>query len=103
MQEVRAEVQKKLKQPDLEWMFERRGKGKVTFRTTSGYCCSAAMVRWVAESLLPFNIVQDPGFQVRGQTLAWSRSGDDEDAVSSGVDEDWTAGDPATLAVDNRS
>ncbi|KAG0708068.1 hypothetical protein DFH29DRAFT_979429 [Suillus ampliporus] len=45
--------------------FERKGKGKVTYLHRQHTCTEtkAELVHWVAESLQPFDIVKDRGFQ----------------------------------------
>ena len=45
--------------------FERKGKGRVTYSTRQHTRAEtrAELVHWVAQSLRPFNIVKDPGFQ----------------------------------------
>ena len=45
--------------------FERKGKGKVTYsyRQHTKTEAKAEIVRWVCESMRPFNIVQDRGFR----------------------------------------
>ncbi|KAG1836176.1 hypothetical protein DFJ58DRAFT_669914, partial [Suillus subalutaceus] len=64
------EVQKKivgsvLRNGSITASFERKGKGKVTYshRQHTRTETKAEIVRWVAESLRPFEIVQDRGFQ----------------------------------------
>ncbi|KAG1763906.1 hypothetical protein EV702DRAFT_951416, partial [Suillus placidus] len=45
--------------------FERKGKGQVTYSHCQHTCAEtrAKIVKWVAESLRPFGIVKDQGFQ----------------------------------------
>ncbi|KAG2092146.1 uncharacterized protein F5147DRAFT_779766 [Suillus discolor] len=64
--EVRATiVASVLRDGSITSAFERKGKGKVTYshrqhtRTES----KAEIVKWVSESLRPYNIVRDRGFQ----------------------------------------
>jgi len=56
---------KKLRDGSITAAFERKGKGKVTFshRQHDKTETRAEIVRWVSESMRPFNIVNDRGFQ----------------------------------------
>jgi hypothetical protein len=51
-------------------VFERKGKGKVTYshRQHTKLEARAEIVRWVSESKRPFNIVKDHGFQTLMKT-----------------------------------
>ncbi|KAF8548098.1 hypothetical protein OG21DRAFT_1479311 [Imleria badia] len=50
--------------------FKRKGKGKVTYSHRQHMCAKtkAEIIRWVYESLQPFTIVKDCGFQLLMQT-----------------------------------
>ncbi|KAF8326248.1 hypothetical protein F5887DRAFT_900191, partial [Amanita rubescens] len=54
-----------LRQGTITAMFQRIGKGKLTFSTIqlTPTQTRAAIVRWVSESVRPFKIVADRGFQ----------------------------------------
>jgi hypothetical protein len=64
--EVRATTIKGILNPQsITAAFERNGKGKVTFshRQHTKTESRAEIVRWIAESKRPFNVVSDRGFQ----------------------------------------
>ena len=68
--EAREAMQLLKKTGTISMAFERKGKGMVTYsmRQHTRTETRVELVQWVAQSLRPFKIVSDPGFQALMKT-----------------------------------